>query len=249
MTWPIEATQRALELIESQEGYRSVRYLDAVGVPTIGFGTTASVVDPVPGTCTFDQAQEWLAKYVDETCLPAIKALGVDLNPNQQAALIDLIYNEGPGCMGWKIGDDLRAGNVAGVADDFLRYDTADGAVLTGLRSRRELERALFLSPYIAPTPADPYHYLWFDTVKRVTPYGHWSEVDAVTEYDKLRPGAVTHGVKLHELREVLSPLAARVLTVAYEQPLPDGKPSWTVDHRGWRYQQLGARADGKNYA
>jgi lysozyme len=40
----------------------------------------------------------------------------------------------------------LNAGDYAGAADEFLRWNKAGGKVLNGLTRRREAERALFLS-------------------------------------------------------------------------------------------------------
>lgn len=40
----------------------------------------------------------------------------------------------------------LNAGDYAGAADEFLRWNKAGGKVLKGLTCRREAERTLFLS-------------------------------------------------------------------------------------------------------
>lgn len=77
------------------------------------------------------------------------------------------------------------------------------------------------------------------------------SERATVQEYDKLR---ATQTRKLHPnrprlavLRLRLRWLAGRVYRVAHDQP-SGGKPSWGVDHRGWRWQQLHHRAQGQRF-
>lgn len=100
------------------------------------------------------------------------------------------------------------------------------------------------LLPAIPIPPADPYHYAWFNPTIR-----HWSsgevisETKAVQAYDAARVHPHLHEAELHKLHETLGMMAGRVLSVAYEEALPSGNPSWGVDHRGWRYQGLSDRA------
>jgi len=91
-------------------------------------------------------------------------------------------------------------------------------------------------------------HYDWF-------PNGFWllnrlrvSERQTVVLYDKLRarqtPRFHPNVAELAVCRLHLKWLAGRVYRVAHDQPA-NGNPSWGVDHRGWRFQQLIHRAQG----
>lgn len=143
-------------LIESFEGFSSVQYDDGVGVMTIGYGTTAADISPLPRSCTREQAEQWLRTKLQQKYEPAVNALNVPLNRNQFDALVSLAYNCGPGSMQWQIGRDLRARNYRAAADDFLHYVYAGGRILQGLVNRRRSERALFLTPVNPPRPAPP---------------------------------------------------------------------------------------------
>jgi len=95
------------------------------------------------------------------------------------------------------------------------------------------------------PTPPDPHHYKWFYGTFRIGKYVI-NERDTVLEYDRRRVHPILHRRRLGILKWHLNMLAGRVLTVAHEQPDHNGKPSWDKFHRGWRYQQLIHRAEGK---
>jgi len=151
----MNTSKRGLLLIEAFEGFRPDRYLDAVGVPTIGYGTTAADVHPLPAHCTRDQAERWLADNVARKYEPAVRALNVPLNQNQFDALVSLAYNLGPGVFQWDIGTHLRARDYRAASADFMHYVHAGGRVLQGLVNRRAAERRLFDTPAeaVAPSP------------------------------------------------------------------------------------------------
>lgn len=146
-----------LHFIEQFEGFRAEQYKDVVGVPTIGFGTTAGagVVEPLPEKCTIQQAVTWLKAYIDKDVVPAIEATGYNqapthLNENQVDALCSLGYNLGAGIFEdtHTIGWDLRHhAPLAKISNDFLLYEYAGSIKLAGLVTRREAERALFDRP------------------------------------------------------------------------------------------------------
>ena len=148
--------EAGLKLIEGFEGYSGVQYRDCVGVPTIGYGTTAADVNPLPKTCTRAQAEQWLRENITRQYEPPVNGLGVPLNQNQFDALVSLCYNCGPGAMQWQIGRDLRARNYTAAANDFMHYVYAGGQVIQGLVNRRAAERALFLHPATPPVPPKP---------------------------------------------------------------------------------------------
>jgi lysozyme len=145
---PLHISEAGIALIAQFEGYVDHRYLDSVGVPTIGFGTTAAVVNPVPATCTRPEAEEWLRTSMARQYEPAINAIGVPLTQNQFDALCSFVYNVGPGGVsaGTGVGRALRARDYRAAADDLLEWDLAGGHPLAGLVRRRQAERQLFLT-------------------------------------------------------------------------------------------------------
>lgn len=150
-------SQNGLRLIEQFEGFRAEQYKDAVGVPTIGFGTTAGagVVNPLPETCTILEARHWLGLYVNRYVIPAIENAtaegGRTFNQNQMDACCSLGYNLGEGIFNaaHTIGLHIRNHKYTHrrIGNDFLLYEYADGTKLAGLVTRREAERALFDRP------------------------------------------------------------------------------------------------------
>ncbi|EAS3672836.1 lysozyme, partial [Salmonella enterica subsp. enterica serovar Weltevreden] len=62
-------------------------------------------------------------------------------------ALVSFAYNLGARTLSTStLLRKLNAGDYAGAADEFLRWNKAGSKVLNGLTRRREAERALFLS-------------------------------------------------------------------------------------------------------
>lgn len=98
----------------------------------------------------------------------------------------------------------------------------------------------------MAKNGTDPHHYAWFDTTKRLL-LGRTSELALVQEYDRLRatqtPTKHPNRARLAVLRKLLRLAARRVWVVSHAK----GKPSWGVSHRGWRWQELTKRAQGKS--
>jgi lysozyme len=145
-----------LALVKEFEGLRLIAYKDAVGVWTIGYGTTAAAgvgVVPVAGmSITEYQAETYLMrgleKFADEI-LPGIKA---PINENEFGAFVSLAYNIGPDAfLGStalrKFNDGDKTG--AALAITYWNKGTVNGkkVILPGLVRRRDAERALFLTP------------------------------------------------------------------------------------------------------
>lgn len=140
----MRTTERGLSLIKEFEGLRLKAYQDAVGVWTIGYGTTRGVK---PGqTITTDEAQELLEADVMRFEPEVHRLVKVDLNSNQWDALLSFTYNLGASNLASStLLKKLNAGDLAGAADEFVRWNRAGGKVLAGLTRRRQAERALFL--------------------------------------------------------------------------------------------------------
>jgi GH24 family phage-related lysozyme (muramidase) len=134
-----------LNLIKRFEGLRLTAYDDGVGVWTVGFGHTKGVQ---PGDkITEEQATDFLRIDVAEASDAVARLVTVALSQNQRDALISLVYNIGSGAFeGSTLLRKLNAGDHAGAADEFTRWNKGGGRVLAGLVKRRAAERELFMS-------------------------------------------------------------------------------------------------------
>lgn len=142
-------SQAGIELIKEFEGLRLEAYPDPAtgGDPwTIGVGHTGPEV--VPGlVITEEQADEYLRDDLEtfEQCVET--AVGPHVNDAEFSACVSLAFNIG--CNNFRTSTlvkMIRAGNMAGAADQFLRWNRANQKVMAGLTRRREAERDLFLS-------------------------------------------------------------------------------------------------------
>lgn len=143
------------DLIKSFEGLFLKPYLDPIKIPTIGYGTikypNGKAVTMQDRAITEIEALEYLMFEVDEKAHNVEKMTKVSLNDNEYAALVSFAYN-----VGWQSLEKstlmklLNAGSDrSAVADQFLRWDKAEGKTLPGLTRRRQAERSLFLQPAV----------------------------------------------------------------------------------------------------
>lgn len=101
------------------------------------------------------------------------------------------------------------------------------------------------LTPPPAP-PADPHHYLRFVNGKFKTPhFGILNERSVVEHYDGARQNVKKYRRYLTILHAELKYLADRDYSIAHKH-LVHGKPSWGLFHRGYRFQELIHRSQGK---
>ncbi|NNJ16322.1 MULTISPECIES: lysozyme [Pseudomonas] len=140
----MRTSQRGLNLIKSFEGLRLQAYQDSVGVWTIGYGATRGVK---PGmTITKDQAERMLLNDVQRFEPEVQRLVTAKLNQDQWDALVCFTYNLGAANLeSSTLRRLLNAGDYAGAADQFPRWNKAGGKVLPGLVRRRAAERDLFL--------------------------------------------------------------------------------------------------------
>src|SRR5690606_4633897 len=147
------ALAHALALIKEFEGCRLTAYPDpgTGGEPyTIGWGATGPGIRPGV-KWTQAQADERLAQDVDRFLtgvFAAINKATVTPSPAELGAMTSLAYNIG--LRAFEQSTLLRlynAGDRAGAAAQFLRWNRAGGKVMRGLTRRREAEKALFERP------------------------------------------------------------------------------------------------------
>lgn len=144
---PVGMSPDGLAILQYFESCRLEAYWDADGkVWTIGWGDTGP--DVVQGLrITQAKADERLQRRLDREFVPGV--LGVLTRPATQAqldAMVDLAYNIGVSAFrGSTLVRLFNAGDQAGAAEQFLRWNRSGGKVLLGLRRRRAADRARFL--------------------------------------------------------------------------------------------------------
>jgi lysozyme len=135
-----------LALTEEFEGCRLNAYQDSAGIWTLGYGHTAGV--EAGDTCTQAQAAAWLLADVQWAVSVVQKAVTVALTQNQFDALVDFVFNAGSGnFQSSTMLKLLNAGDYAGAALQFPRWNQAGGQPVAGLTRRRAAEQALFNTP------------------------------------------------------------------------------------------------------
>lgn len=144
--------QATVDLVKKWEGFRAEAYRDAVGVWTIGYGTTAMAglgITPRPGlTITEAEAETYLRMGLEKFAKAILPYIIAPVNDNEFGAMLSLAYNIGP--TAFKRSTLLRKfneGDKEGAAREFLRWNLAGGKVLNGLTNRRNDEVALFKTP------------------------------------------------------------------------------------------------------
>lgn len=144
-----------LALIKEFEGFRANAYLDPVGIPTIGYGTTSAagvgITVKLGMRISEAQAEMYLSAAINKFAAQIDPLIKVPINENERAAFLSLAYNIGPGAFAKSSAlRKFNEGDKQGAADAILLWNKAGGRVLAGLNRRRDAERALFLSPVIS---------------------------------------------------------------------------------------------------
>lgn len=146
----LAASAALVASLAGYEGYREHAYLDAVGVPTVGFGATAGVrmgdrTDPV-------RAVQRLAADADAHAREAGRCMGeVPLYQHEFDAYASLAYNIGaPAFCGSTLVKRLKSSppDYPGACRELLRWVHADGKRLPGLVKRRADEYRLCTEGY-----------------------------------------------------------------------------------------------------
>ena len=146
----MQTSDKGIALIKEFEGCKLTAYQDSVGVWTIGYGWTQPVDGkPIRAGMTIKQetAERLLKTGMVSYGSDVSRLVKVGLTQGQFDALVSFTYNLGARSLSTStLLRKLNAGDYAGAADEFLRWNKAGGKVLNGLTRRREAERALFLS-------------------------------------------------------------------------------------------------------
>ncbi|EMN5321677.1 lysozyme [Enterobacter hormaechei] len=145
----MQTSDKGIALIKAFEGCKLVAYQDSVGVWTIGYGWTQPVDGkPIRAGMTIKQetAERLLKTGLVSYESDVSRLVKVGVTQGQFDALVSFTYNLGARSLSTStLLRKLNAGDYAGAADEFLRWNKAGGKVINGLTRRREAERALFL--------------------------------------------------------------------------------------------------------
>jgi len=129
-----------------------VAYYCPAGVLTIGWGHTNDNGRQFNTSSVWSQQDCDTAFLADmaQFCAVVDGLVKVSLNQNQFDALVSFAYNCGAGALGTStLLKKLNAGDYAGAAAEFPKWNKGGGVVLPGLVRRRAAEQQLFES---APT-------------------------------------------------------------------------------------------------
>ncbi|HBN5447533.1 TPA: lysozyme [Klebsiella oxytoca] len=146
----MQTSEKGIAMIKQFEGCKLTAYQDSVGIWTIGYGWTQPVDGkPIRAGMTIKQetAERLLKTGLVSYESDVSRLVKVGVTQGQFDALVSFTYNLGARSLSTStLLRKLNAGDYAGAADEFLRWNKAGGKVLNGLTRRREAERALFLS-------------------------------------------------------------------------------------------------------
>ena len=149
----MKTSDSGVALIKAHEGLRLEAYPDAGygwDRATIGHGHTSQAGPPVVTRgmkITAADADAILRADLVKFEQAVTKAVNVPLTQPQFDALVSFTFNLGPGNLGKStLLRKLNAGDYAGAAAEFPKWNKSNGKVLAGLTRRRADERALFLS-------------------------------------------------------------------------------------------------------
>lgn len=141
----------AIELAKGFEGFSPTPYLCPAAVWTIGWGSTRDNEGArvTQGTAPVDTqtAGTMLDRDMGGSASAIARMVPVLLGEAQRAALIDFIYNLGPGAFqASALRQCILRGDYEDVPVQFSRWVRGGGRVLPGLVRRRAAEVALFTS-------------------------------------------------------------------------------------------------------
>lgn len=136
-------------LIEEFEGFRAKAYKDAVGLPTIGFGTLIDSAEEkhlLTETISKEQAEVLLRKELAMIEKKFTIMTTSKVNQNQYDALVSFAYNLG--IYNLKSSTLLKKVNAnpadVTIRKEFAKWVNAGGKVLPGLVRRRQAEADLY---------------------------------------------------------------------------------------------------------
>jgi len=140
-------TQHGLNLIKQFEGFSSHIYLDAAGLPTIGYGhlLRAGEAEMFRHGISHEAAVALLIKDVLCSEQAVLRLITVPLTNGQFDALVSFTFNLGGGALQRStLRRKVNREEHADVAVEFRKWIWARGRKLRGLVQRRAAEAAMY---------------------------------------------------------------------------------------------------------
>lgn len=140
------ANAKAERLIKTTEKLSLKPYQDEGGTWHAGWG------HKLPSKPSFTQvsksvAERWLREDIGAATLTVENLVQVPLNANQKAALVSFVYNVGGNAFkDSTLLAKLNTGDYEGAAAEFKKWVYVKGNRSTGLMTRREAEKRVFLT-------------------------------------------------------------------------------------------------------
>lgn len=137
--------------LEAFEGRRPKMYQDSVGIWTIGVGHAISKDHEIakalfPHDLSDIEIDALLNSDLEKTCKGVESHLMLPVSDNQFAALVSFAFNVGLGNFASSsLLKYINLGKFAQAANEFIRWNHAEGKVIAGLTTRRLAEKELFL--------------------------------------------------------------------------------------------------------
>ena len=143
-----------LELIKHAEGFRSRKYADVAGLPTIGYGHRLIPPESYPRGVSESQATAMLLHDVGAAEQAVARLVHVELTQGQFDALVDFCFNLGAGRLAASsLLRELNAGRHQVAGQQLLLWDHAGGQVFAALEKRRKAEYQLWIGAEAASRP------------------------------------------------------------------------------------------------
>lgn len=143
----MHVSDRGLALIREFEGFRSSIYLDAAGLPTIGYGHLLKPGEDFSDGISPDRALALLRTDVMIAERAVARFISIPLTQSEFDALVSFTFNLGSGVLQRStLRRKLNRGEYDEVPEQLMRYVWAGGRKQKGLIRRRQAEAYLFQS-------------------------------------------------------------------------------------------------------
>jgi lysozyme len=147
----MNVSDKAIEMLCHHEGVRRKPYQDCVGLWTVGVGHLIGDGKSLPPewnkTFSMEEVHEILKTDLARFEAGVSRLCPTGLTPSHFDALVSFSFNLGlGGLQRSSIRMKHNRGDYEGAADGFLLYTKAGGKVFKGLVTRRNDERAVYLS-------------------------------------------------------------------------------------------------------
>ena len=143
--------QAGLEIIKEFEGLFLTAYKDPIGIPTVGWGHTATVLKEDVGKkiITEHDAEDLLKLDLLEAEKAVTRLCKVPITDNQYSALVSWTFNLGQGNLASStMLKRINQNMLETVPFEMQRWNRAGGQKLPGLVRRRKAEADLFASDF-----------------------------------------------------------------------------------------------------